>query len=763
MKLKRTVLLTAGIVALGLLLGASAAQAEPIVIVDGDTATHIQNLDVEGTLYNVAFLRTSGDDLYGDPPVFDFPDELTVKAAKVAAVLALNDDNRATRAGPSAEQSVPDWGIGYELEAEPSGRTAIKIQNGSYLGNEWQLWIDADIDIRIPGDPALYADFTLSGPPPPPVDIGGSVSGLTGSGLVLKNNGTDDLSITGDGPFTFDTPLTPGNSYNVTVASQPTSPGQTCIVENGSGTVPTTAVTDVAVTCVEVPVPVTIGGNITGLVVSGLVLQNTGRDDETITEDGPFTFDTSQTPGTFYDVTVAANPTNPGQTCIVANGSGEVPTEDVTDVEVTCAAPGSRDLVKAAAEGDTLPDGTVLTLILKDAGVAINADGQVAFGGRDDDGTDAAFTQAGKAAAEGEILPDGTVLSSFRAPGELAISGVQSDERVAFHGQDDNNTGGVFTQARRVAAEGDTLADGTTLATLDEIDAAGKVAINNFDQVAFHGKIETEGAITGEKFRAVFISDGRTTQVAAREGNDPPVGPPLAEILESGGVAISDFDEVAFHGRVVDPGFGGDTLKAVFTTDGPVAREASVLPDGNTLDDINADGGVAINFFGEVAFHGSVLDPGAGSDSVKAVLTGEAPNAAEVVVKEGDTLPDGTTVDEINVHSGVAINVYGDVVFHGRTGGVKALFTQHGLVAKVGDNLNDGTTLKDIKDNGGVAVKPYGFEAAFHGVISVGDPGAGVDAVLVGQSPVAEGDALAAEGDYDGDYPVADGEEMFSE
>jgi hypothetical protein len=34
----------------------------------------------------------------------------------------------------------------------------------------------------------------------------------------------------------------------------------------------------------------------------------------------------------------------------------------------------------------------------------------------------------------------------------------------------------------------------------------------------------------------------------------------------------------------------------------------------------------------------------------------------------------------------VAINLFGDVVFHGQTGAsVKAVFTQNGLVAKVGD------------------------------------------------------------------------------
>ena len=136
-----------------------------------------------------------------------------------------------------------------------------------------------------------------------------------------------------------------------------------------------------------------------------------------------------------------------------------------------------------------------------------------------------------------------------------------------------------------------------------------------------------------------------------------------------------------------------------------------------------------------MAFHGSVLDPGAGSVAVKAGLIGEVLTQPEVVVKEGDTLPDGTTVDEINVHSGVAINVYGDVVFHGRTGGVKAVFTQNGLVAKVGVTLSDGTTtLKEIWEDAGVAINPYGFEVAFHGKVD------STDAVFVGQAPVNNGE-----------------------
>jgi len=81
----------------------------------------------------------------------------------------------------------------------------------------------------------------------------------------------------------------------------------------------------------------------------------------------------------------------------------------------------------------------------------------------------------------------------------------------------------------------------------------------------------------------------------------------------------------------------------------------------------------------------------------------------------------------------VAINLFGDVAFHGRTGGVKAVFTQNGLVAKVGDNLDGGTTLNEIWDNGGVAINAYDRQMAFHG--QVGSTDASADAVFIGLAP----------------------------
>jgi hypothetical protein len=76
--------------------------------------------------------------------------------------------------------------------------------------------------------------------------ISGTISGLAGS-VVLKDNGTDNLSLSKNGSFTFPTALASGAAYNVTVATQPA--GQTCAVSNGSGTVSNSAVTNVTVNC----------------------------------------------------------------------------------------------------------------------------------------------------------------------------------------------------------------------------------------------------------------------------------------------------------------------------------------------------------------------------------------------------------------------------------------------------------------------------------------------------------------------------------
>lgn len=80
--------------------------------------------------------------------------------------------------------------------------------------------------------------------------VGGTVSGLApGKSVVLQNNATDDLTISGNGAFTFATAINSGSAYAVTVKTQPVD--QFCTVTNGSGTMGPSDVTNVQVRCLS--------------------------------------------------------------------------------------------------------------------------------------------------------------------------------------------------------------------------------------------------------------------------------------------------------------------------------------------------------------------------------------------------------------------------------------------------------------------------------------------------------------------------------
>jgi len=172
----------------------------------------------------------------------------------------------------------------------------------------------------------------------PTYTVGGTVSGLIGSGFVLLNNSGDDLSVSANGTFTFATKLTNGKDYAVTIGAYPDNPLQTCTVTNGSGTISGASVTNVEITCTSI---YTVGGTVSGLTGSGLVLKNNGGDDLSIAADGSFTFASKIADGNTYAVTVGTQPS--GQTCVLTNPSGTISGANVTNVAVQCGTPGSLD------------------------------------------------------------------------------------------------------------------------------------------------------------------------------------------------------------------------------------------------------------------------------------------------------------------------------------------------------------------------------------------------------------------------------------
>jgi 6-phosphogluconolactonase (cycloisomerase 2 family) len=84
--------------------------------------------------------------------------------------------------------------------------------------------------------------------------IGASVNGLVGSRLALRNNGVTVAmapGTTGQVPALF-SGLANGASYEVTVATQPTNPSQTCVVTNGRGTIAGSNV-EISLACTTTP------------------------------------------------------------------------------------------------------------------------------------------------------------------------------------------------------------------------------------------------------------------------------------------------------------------------------------------------------------------------------------------------------------------------------------------------------------------------------------------------------------------------------
>lgn len=199
--------------------------------------------------------------------------------------------------------------------------------------------------------------------------VGGTVTGLLGAGLTLQNNGGDNLAVSGNGAFTFSTRLASGAAYAVTVRTQPNTPTQTCTIGAGSGIVAAADVTAVTLTCTTSKF--TIGGTVTGLEGTGLVLQNNGGDDLTINADGVFTFATPVQSGSDFNVTVKAAP--PLAKCTASGAAGKVTAGNVASVTVNCS--------KLFTVGGTI-SGLAGTVVLQNKGaddLIVNANGDFAF------------------------------------------------------------------------------------------------------------------------------------------------------------------------------------------------------------------------------------------------------------------------------------------------------------------------------------------------------------------------------------------------
>ena len=207
--------------------------------------------------------------------------------------------------------------------------------------------------------------------------VGGGVSGLSAAGLVLAN-GTDTVAIASSATgFTLPGAVAQGTGYAVTVKTQPAS--QLCSVSNATGTINGANVTNVAVACAAVAH--SLGGTISGLPSSGLVLGNGADTVSPAAGALSFTFAKQVAEGGAYAVAVKTQPA--GATCSVGSGSGTMGSADVGSIQVTCSANAYRlsgTISGLTASGLILANGSDTVSPLANATTFAFAN-PVAFGG----------------------------------------------------------------------------------------------------------------------------------------------------------------------------------------------------------------------------------------------------------------------------------------------------------------------------------------------------------------------------------------------
>jgi hypothetical protein len=171
--------------------------------------------------------------------------------------------------------------------------------------------------------------------------LGGTVSGLAGAGLVLQNNGGDDLAIGANGTFAFGKPVSAGSPYAVTVKAKPGLPTQTCAVSNGTGTMPGANVSSVGIACTTDQF--VVGVDVTGLTSGSVVLTNMSGSDLTAKASGAYDFPTKVSSGAEYKVVVKSHPE--GQYCKITSGTGKVGAADVRIAVACIPAPSCKAIL----------------------------------------------------------------------------------------------------------------------------------------------------------------------------------------------------------------------------------------------------------------------------------------------------------------------------------------------------------------------------------------------------------------------------------
>ncbi|BDA80704.1 hypothetical protein LPTSP3_g36340 [Leptospira kobayashii] len=159
--------------------------------------------------------------------------------------------------------------------------------------------------------------------------IGGVVSGLDSDTSITLTNAGETVTVHSDQNFSFTTKLKTAANYSVDMTVNSTS-GLNCSIAGNTGTVQTSDITNISVTCGWGPDYYEVGVNITGLAGT-LQVRNNATNTKTITAAGLNKFTARIKTGNAYNVSILTQPV--GQHCSFEDYTltiGTMPSANVT-------------------------------------------------------------------------------------------------------------------------------------------------------------------------------------------------------------------------------------------------------------------------------------------------------------------------------------------------------------------------------------------------------------------------------------------------
>jgi uncharacterized delta-60 repeat protein len=404
--------------------------------------------------------------------------------------------------------------------------------------------------------------------------LGGTVTGLTGTGLTIRDQLSGNEMSPANGPFTLATGLLDGASYDVVIQTLPVNPLQACTIANGTGTVTHANVTNIAVTCVpQVP---------------------TGDLDPTFGSGGRMAF---ALPG--------------GATAMRLQADGKIVVAGASLVQ-RFKADGSVDSTFGTAGQAPFTFAGALTN--SPLGIAIQSDGKIVVAGsivvgNREDCAVARYTGSGT--LDAGFGSGGKTIVDFRGTGSRCTGvALQSGDRIVLGGQAAYQRGvfinGNFAVARLSASGAPDstfgLAGIDTTTVLGDADGANAITVDANDRIilAGHGQVSggsdpiaavvryTANGIPDSSFNSTGVVASSFAAFTQAKDFYSVLVQPGGRIVAAGQIQVNGVYNFLLAGYTSsgqpDVGFGaGGVLFTALTSQGDVGRGMTAQADGKLL------------------------------------------------------------------------------------------------------------------------------------------------------------------------------------